>query len=179
MNLNSQTTLTPSSCNRSMLVLGLLSSSMFLGCASKEKEREPRPNIRPMINAIEQAQQDWNWITAQQWILNEIESIPVLDGSSITLEFKEHTWLIGSSGCNQYTAGYDRKAESGLNIQEIMSTRMYCSDPIGIDQQEARYLKLLKAVDSYSAQPDRLTLYTEDEPVLIFELADDSNLAEE
>lgn len=138
------------------------------GCMDRKKELEPRPNVRPMIDAIGQAEQDWIWVSGQRWLLNSIENNTPITDSTIVLEFKEHTWLAGDAGCNHYTASYIRKADIGLQVKEIISTRMFCNEPLGIMQQEARYFQLLKTIDAYHAEPEQLTLFADGRAVLSY-----------
>ena len=161
--------------SRNKSLLAILICSMLLvhnGCADKQKELEPRTDTRPMVNAIQQAEQDWIWISGEQWHLISIDGVPLIPDTMIDLNFKQHTWLDGASGCNRYTASYIRKAEAGLKVSEILSTRMFCEAPEGVMQQESRYFHLLKRVDAYMAQPDRLDLLADGAVVLSFEIHD-------
>ena len=124
-----------------------------------------------MVDQINQAEQDWTWISREQWYLRTIDGHPPIPQTSIRLSFKEHTWLEGDAGCNRYTASYDRKADAGLKVSEILSTRMFCASPEGVMQQESRYFNLLKQVDSYHAQPHQLDLLVDGAVVLSFTIA--------
>ncbi len=138
------------------------------GCADKKKELEPRPDTRPMVNAIQQAEQDWVWISNEQWYLITLEGKASIAGTTIRLNFKQHTWLDGNAGCNNYTASYNRKADAGLKVTEILTTRMFCDQPQGIMQQESRFFHLLKRVDAYHAEPNKLNLLADGAIVLSF-----------
>ena len=155
---------------RSLLVLTCCAAALIpsAGCANKQKELEPRPNTRPMVNAIQQAEQDWGWISAEQWHLVTLEGKAPIAGTSMRIAFKQHTWLEGDAGCNRFTASYARKADSGLKITEILSTRMFCAQPDGVMQQESRFFHLLKRVDAYHAEPDRLDMLADGAIVLTF-----------
>ncbi len=146
----------------------LLTLSVFTGCADKKKELEPRPDTRPMVNAIQQAEQDWAWITGLEWYLVTMESKAPIAGTMLRISFKEHTWLEGDAGCNRFTSSYTRKADSGLKLGEILSTRMYCAQPEGLMQQESRFFHLLTQVDAYHAEPDRLDLLIDGSVALSF-----------
>jgi|GEM_PF-1293551 len=138
------------------------------GCADKNKELEPRTDTRPMVNAIQQAEQDWSWITGQEWHLFLIEGHAPIAGTNIQLQLKEHTWLDGNAGCNRYTANYIRKADAGLKFSDILTTRMYCAEPQGVMQQEARYIQLLQQVDAYHAERTQINLYADGAVILSF-----------
>lgn len=154
--------------NRIMPILFILPMITLAGCVNDKTENEPRPNVRPMVDAIQQADEDWIWISGQRWHLTSIEGNPAITDTSLDLNFKEHTWLEGNAGCNRYTASYIHKAEAGLQIKEILSTRMFCAQPAGIMQQESRYFQLLKQVDTYHAQPDELSMFIDGDKVLTF-----------
>ena len=157
---------------RMLSVLGMVTlgvaTAVLGGCMRADEELEPRPDTRPMVSEIDQAEQDWVWISGTQWIVDTLEGTPPIPGSQLRLNFKEHTWLEGHAGCNRYTASYIRKADAGLKIDEILSTRMYCANPAGIMQQESRFFNLLKQVDAYHAEPDRLDLIADGAVILTF-----------
>ncbi len=153
-----------------LLLVGLLAGAT--GCADKSLERQPKVDTRPMVSEIHQAELDWAWIAAQQWNLMSIEGVPPLPGTSPWIRFREHTWLEGDAGCNRFTANYERKAESGLSIEQIISTRMFCAQPEGAMQQEARFYHLLQQTDAYHAEPDQLDLLSDGAVVLSFSVDD-------
>ncbi len=151
------------------LVTTVMTAILTLGgCVDKQKEFEPRPDTRPMVDEIQQAEQDWAWISGQQWYLVTIEGQAPIAGTTINLGFKQHTWLEGDAGCNRFTANYNRKADAGLQITEVLSTRMFCDEPEGIMQQESRFFHLLRRIDAYHAEPDKLDLLSNDAVVLSF-----------
>jgi heat shock protein HslJ len=155
---------------QSGIVITLVVSAISLvsGCADKQKELEPRPDTRPMVNAIQQAEQDWVWISGEQWYLVTMEGNAPIAGTNLRLNFKEHTWLEGDAGCNRYTASYNRQADSGLQITEVLSTRMFCAQPAGVMQQESRFFHLLKQIDAYHAEPNKLDMLADGAVVLSF-----------
>lgn len=156
-----------------VILLSSLAAAVPTGCVDTKQELEPRPDTRPMVGDIRQAEENWAWISAQRWRLDTIDAHPPIEDSELDLSFKEHTWLTGSSGCNRFTASYTRRSDDGLQVSQILSTRMYCAHPQGVMQQEARYLHLLQSVDAYHAEPDRLDLYADDKIVLSFTPAED------
>lgn len=146
---------------------------MTAGCADKSLERQPRVDTRPMVSEIRQAELDWAWIAAQQWNLSSIEGAPPIKGTDPWIRFREHTWLEGDAGCNRFTASYERKAEAGLSVSQIITTRMFCAQPDGAMQQEARMYHLLQQTDAYHAEPDRLDLLSDGAVVLSFSIEQD------
>jgi heat shock protein HslJ len=146
----------------------LICLSMLGGCTNNKAEEQPTVDTRPMVSEIRQAEQDWAWVSGERWVLSTIEGQAPIAKTELTLNFREHTWLEGSSGCNRYTASYIRKAEAGLHISEIISTRMFCTQPGGIMQQESRFFHLLQQIDAYHAEPHRLDLLSDGAVVLSF-----------
>ena len=146
------------------------------GCASESKERrEVRVDTRPMVGEIHQAELDWAWVSAQDWVLESIEGHAPIVGTTPWIRFREHTWLEGDAGCNRFTAAYQRRADTGLQISEIISTRMFCAQPEGAMQQEARLFHLMQTVDAYHAEPDHLQLLSDGAVVISFVIEPDAS----
>ena len=156
-----------------MTLLAFGSLSTLMGCANKQKETEPRPDTRPMVNAIQQAEQDWSWISKEQWHLHTIEGQSPIQNTNLRINFKEHTWLEGDAGCNRFTASYIRRADAGLKVTEVLTTRMYCAQPTGVMQQESRFFHLLKQIDAYHAEPTKLQMLADGAVVLTFTTQED------
>ena len=156
-----------------LLAFGVLST--LIGCANRHKEIEPRPDTRPLVNAIQQAEQDWIWISGQQWHLITIEGKSPIPGTNLRINFKQHTWLEGDAGCNRFTASYTRKADAGLKVTEVLTTKMYCAQPKGVMQQESRFFHLLKQIDAYHAEPAKLQMFADGAVVLTFMALEDED----
>jgi heat shock protein HslJ len=75
-------------------------------------------------------------------------------GTAITIELEEGR-IQGNAGCNRYHASCQIEGSS-LHISPPASTRMTCPGPEGVMGQEARYLELLKEVDSFDISRIRL-----------------------
>jgi len=82
-----------------------------------------------------------------------------LAGTEITAVFGEDGMVAGSAGCNGYNATYE-VTEFGIKVGPVASTRMMCSEPEGIMEQEAAYLKALESATAYEIRSDKLTLVT-------------------
>lgn len=83
----------------------------------------------------------------------------ILPDTTISALFKDGK-LTGWAGCNSYWAAYKmsgQKIEVGLTA----STRMFCSNPPGIMEQEKLFLEALKEVKSYRFSGRRLELLNE------------------
>jgi len=75
----------------------------------------------------------------------------VIIGTEITAEFSEDSRLSGNSSCNQYNTTYETDGNK-INIGPVAVTRMLCSEPDGIMEQEARYLAALGTAETYKIQ---------------------------
>lgn len=85
--------------------------------------------------------------------------VSVLNGTSVTAVFGEDGTLSGLAGCNQYTAGYTTDGET-ITIEPPASTRMFCTEPEGIMDQEAAYLAALPTAATYRIDGNKLELRT-------------------
>jgi polar amino acid transport system substrate-binding protein len=81
---------------------------------------------------------------------------PVLPGTTLTIDFADGK-VNGSSGCNTYSATY-LVTGSQLSMTSPVGTGMFCGEPAGIMEQEAAFLALLPAVDSFSIEGNQLIL---------------------
>lgn len=87
--------------------------------------------------------------------------VSVLQGTNITAHFGEDSRITGSAGCNQYFTSYKAATEL-ISIEMPAMTRMSCTEPGGIMEQEARYLKALSMATSFRFDGDKLVLRNED-----------------
>src|SRR5262245_3318743 len=62
---------------------------------------------------------------------------PVVEGSTVTLEFKAESQAGGNGGCNSYGGQY-KIQDKNLSFDQIMSTLMACADE-HMMQQEQQY----------------------------------------
>ena len=87
-------------------------------------------------------------------------------GTTITATFSPDGNITGNAGCNRYFAAYEA-AESTMTIGPAGSTKMYCGEPEGTMEQEARYLGLLESVTGYRIDADQLDLFDEEGRTLL------------
>ncbi|MFO7640154.1 MAG: META domain-containing protein [Candidatus Competibacteraceae bacterium] len=100
-------------------------------------------------------------------------AVSVLDGSTITATFDADGRVSGSAGCNRYHAAYTVDGSS-ITIQAPASTRMACSKPEGVMQQEQEYLNALPTAAAYAIHGEQLELRTaEGALVASFQTGDD------
>ncbi|MDV2481993.1 META domain-containing protein [Methanoculleus sp. Wushi-C6] len=81
----------------------------------------------------------------------------VIAGTTITATFSPDGNVTGNAGCNHYGGNYLLDG-TNLSVSSVYSTLMYCEEPAGTMEQEARYLGHLANVSSYRVEGDRLTL---------------------
>jgi heat shock protein HslJ len=91
---------------------------------------------------------------------------PPLDATEITLAFEEGN-AAGSGGCNSYGGAYSVEGNA-LRIGPVISTKMYCTSPEGVVEQETRFTDILANVARFEGAENRLTLTTADGRGLVF-----------
>lgn len=81
-----------------------------------------------------------------------------LAGTEVTAIFSVDGNLTGTGGCNNYRASYQ---VDGNNIQigPAAITRMFCSEPEGIMEQESDYLAALESAATYRIDRQQLWLF--------------------
>jgi heat shock protein HslJ len=81
-----------------------------------------------------------------------------LAGTEVTALFSVDGNLTGTAGCNNYRASYQ---VDGNNIQigPAATTRMFCSEPEGIMDQENDYLAALESAATYRIDRQQLWLF--------------------
>jgi heat shock protein HslJ len=84
--------------------------------------------------------------------------VSILGGTEITATFAEGR-VAGSAGCNRYTAGYTLGPDAGaISVSPAASTRMLCSEPAGVMEQEGEYLAALQSAARYRIEGAQLIL---------------------
>jgi heat shock protein HslJ len=86
--------------------------------------------------------------------------VSLITGTEITARF-EGGRVAGSAGCNTYTASYTLNGNT-IAIGSAASTRMFCSAPAGVMEQEGAYLAALPTARIYRIEGRRLILETAD-----------------
>lgn len=83
--------------------------------------------------------------------------VGVIADSEVTLNFGTDDHVSGSSGCNNYTGGYETSGDQ-LKVGPLASTRMFCEQPTGVMDQEHQYLTALQNAATYDISGDTLTI---------------------
>jgi heat shock protein HslJ len=108
--------------------------------------------------------QDTNWNLVAYNNGNQAV-VTVLDGTSIDALFSSDGTLSGSSGCNTYSANFTVDG-ANLQIGPAASTRMFCSDPAGVMDQEQAYLAALENAATFKITGDKLEIRDADGALL-------------
>ncbi len=105
------------------------------------------------------------------WSLMTYNGRSLNPGTMITAEFGPDGKVAGTTGCNQYVARYTATG-SGLRIGTVGSTKMYCSSPKGIMEQEQEFLALLARAASWTMNNGNLVIQdAQEREILVFSSA--------
>ena len=110
-------------------------------------------------------------LVGTDWVLDSYSTgrdaiSSVITGTTITAKFTDDSKITGSAGCNHYGGEYLLDG-ANLSVSSLFSTLMYCGEPEGVMEQEARYLGLFDSVAGYRIDGDRLDLLDEVGKVLL------------
>ena len=78
-------------------------------------------------------------------------------GSHVTATFGADGMVTGSSGCNSYHAAYTLTGDA-LHVGPVASTRKLCTNPPGVMEQEAAFVKALESSTSVEPGSGHFTL---------------------
>ena len=81
----------------------------------------------------------------------------LLAGTTVTATFTEDGTVTGSSGCNRFSGAYERDGNA-IKIGPLAGTRMMCTEPAGIMEQESHYLKALENASTFNVEGKTLEL---------------------
>jgi heat shock protein HslJ len=97
--------------------------------------------------------------------------VGALTGTEVTAIFGTDGNLTGTAGCNQYRTGF-KVDGNNITIEPAATTRMLCSEPEGIMDQETAYLRAIQNAATYKIDRQQLWLRYENESIAaIFENA--------
>ncbi len=84
------------------------------------------------------------------WQLTELgRNQPVLTDTSITLNVQaDEGRVVGSGGCNNYSAGFTNETPRELSLDSVISTRRLCA-PRAVSDQETAYFTRLRGVQQW------------------------------
>jgi heat shock protein HslJ len=99
-------------------------------------------------------------LTANLWMLSELNNQALLPDTAITAEFGEDGKVSGSSGCNNYNTTYEVSGNKITFGEQTAMTMMACPDPVM--EQERAYLETLSIAATFEVVEDELILYDTD-----------------
>lgn len=139
----------------SALIIGLL-LLIFAACTPKSgsiPNTGERPTPAPQSSL---ANTKWTLVS-----FGHVDGgMPVVNGSTVTLQFDTEGQVVGSGGCNSYSAHYEVQGNM-LSVGEITRTLMACQQE-GIGQQEERYIQALETAGNFELTGDHLLIWYED-----------------
>lgn len=84
--------------------------------------------------------------------------VTLLPGTAATMDFNAGR-LTGSSGCNTYQTGYTVNGNA-ISIDAPAATGIFCAEPAGVMDQEARFLAALQSATAFRITGNQLELTT-------------------
>lgn len=137
------------------LATALLLMVALAGCAGQAGANQPAPtqSAAPESPANPLAGTSWRLLSYG----TPGAEVPVVEDSTITLEFNAAGQAGGTAGCNSYGVRYDLREEA-LTFNEISRTMMACSRE-EIAQQENAFLQALESVHGFALSENRLTIW--------------------
>jgi heat shock protein HslJ len=99
------------------------------------------------------------------WVLTSLAGSPPLEGTTLTVEFSNGE-IGGSSGCNSFGGTYEARRKK-LEVGELMSTLMACTDT-GVMDQEQAFIGYLQDSASYEVNDTELKIITTEGTELVF-----------
>jgi heat shock protein HslJ len=97
--------------------------------------------------------------------------VGALAGTEVTAIFGADGNLTGTAGCNQYRTGFTVNGNN-ITIKPAATTRMLCTEPEGIMDQEAEFLRALESAATYKIDRQQLWLRDKNDSIAaIFENA--------
>lgn len=91
------------------------------------------------------------------WDVVSLQETNTLEAAMPTLAFDENGNVSGTTGCNQFNGNY---VLSGVNLRfsAVSSSNLFCSDPEGVMEQEALFIRTLNDVTRLELAPDGRSL---------------------
>jgi heat shock protein HslJ len=85
--------------------------------------------------------------------------VSVILDTEITANFGEDGQVTGSGGCNNYFGPYETQGDN-ISMGPFGATRMMCSEPEGLMDQESQYLAALESAATYKIEGGKLSMRT-------------------
>jgi heat shock protein HslJ len=121
----------------------------------------------PALRASAEMLLTQNTWTLQSYVDSGGVLVPAITGTPITAGFGIDGKVNGSAGCNQYSANYSMQ-DLAISVSTPLKTGKYCENPLIMQQEQAYFEDLLKAVE-IRVNESNLNLYDKTgKPVLMF-----------
>lgn len=148
---------------KTTILMTLTAALMFLlaACTASAATLPTTPSTPP---ETQNPAADRNTVYKLDWYLDSSGiQVQVLPEAEITAQMTGSE-IAGSSGCNSYSASV-QVSGGQIEVGDIVSTLMACADPV-MDQEQA-YLETLKSAVSFEVSGDVLTLYDDQNTVIL------------
>jgi len=100
-----------------------------------------------------------------EWVLVTVAGKPPLTGAPVSAAFSAEQ-ISGSTGCNRYLGEY-AASRGDITIGDLARTERYCTDPVGVMDQEEAVLDALISAAGYRVSGTRLELLDADDNVVL------------
>jgi heat shock protein HslJ len=87
-----------------------------------------------------------------EWRAADVNGLPVTGARALTLTLGPDGRASGNAGCNSFSGTYAFRSRDRIDLGPLAVTRMACEPPVM--EQEARYLSILEAAETYSRYGD-------------------------
>lgn len=91
-------------------------------------------------------------MSGRDWRAANLNGVPVLPNSIVTLRLEGGERISGSAGCNLYSGSYRLMSREGIDFTALTTTRKACTPELM--DQERRFLSILESVEGYSFYSD-------------------------
>lgn len=105
-------------------------------------------------------------LVGTEWKLAQLGDRPI-DAAGFTMTLSAEGRIGGLGACNRFSGSFTQKKHELRVAENMISTRMMCRD----QETENKFLAMLRGVDSFSIDGERLMLITDGEVVAIFDRA--------
>ena len=122
------------------------------GCAGGAEAAELTPTPAPVTSTLDLLNTHWKLVSFG----GLGGEIPVVEGSTVTLNFDADGQVGGTAGCNSY-GGMVSVNGDAITFSQVFSTLMACIDE-NVTQQETNYLKALEAATRFALTSEGLTI---------------------
>jgi heat shock protein HslJ len=95
-----------------------------------------------------------------RWRVQLLEDQEILADTFLTLKFEEGK-ISGSAGCNRFGASYTIRSGGNLSIEMPYRQLQLCNEPVGVMQQEDRFIEIFRRVAKFRVAGDQLSFLDE------------------